>query len=468
MTARKNPSGDKVPPCDLDAEASLLGAAILKPDAVDILIDRTRVDDFYKPAHQHIAAAIHSMAGQHVPVDAVTLADELRRDGLLETIGGHQFLNELVIATPAVSNAGRYAQIVAETGTLRRLIGAGTDISELGYSSWTATGEAIDRARSMIDRLGASNGSTGLLLPDPVDWFELFAREPQDEWLVDGFWPAGRQLHVHAMKKTGKSLIALWIAVCLSIGRDPFTGEPRSPITVTYLDHEMTAEDLVERTEAMGFSPGQLDNLRYYLLPSMPPLDTADGGVRLMQLVERDHARVVIIDTLSRVVQGEENSNDTFQNFYGHTGRRLKLAGVALMRLDHEGHNPGHSRGASAKADDVDVTWRLTATDAGMLFTKSSSRITWVAEHVEIAKTEYPTLAFSVGKPSWPAGTAAKAEQLDQIGAPTKITRRAAIQLLKDAGLEPGRNDILTKAILYRQTEVRTAELFGDHAGDQP
>src|SRR3954466_10668727 len=80
-------------------------------------------------------------------------------------------------------------------------------------------------------------------LPEAVDWMKLWARDAVNEWLVDELWPAMRQLHIFAARKTGKSLIALWIAANLATGRDPFTGEPREPVIVDYLDHEMTEDD---------------------------------------------------------------------------------------------------------------------------------------------------------------------------------------------------------------------------------
>jgi hypothetical protein len=293
-----------------------------------------------------------------------------------------------------------------------------------------------------------------ILLPAPVDWHALWLRECNNEWLVEDVWPLGRQLHVFAARKTGKSLVSLWMAGNIAIGRDPFNGTPRTPMHVTYLDHEMTEDDLLERAEGMGFAPDQLANLHYYLLPSMPPLDTAGGGARLMQLIERDESQAVVIDTLSRVVQGEENSNDTYQNFYAYTGRPLKRAGVSMMRLDHEGHEAGRSRGASSKADDVDVIWRLQNTDDGKAFVRSAARIAWVPERVDLIERTEP-LSFSTGMPSWPAGTKDKALELDSIGAPIDVSKRKARELLKEAHIEAGRDTVLTKAIAYRKTRVR-------------
>ena len=316
-------------------------------------------------------------------------------------------------------------------------------IPPLRPAIWDLTG--------LFDGMHAKAGQEDTSLPVALDWDELWAREPHNDWLVDEFWPVGRQLHIFAPRKAKKSLLTLWIAASVATGKDPFTGTPQEPHHVVYLDHEMTEDDVQERAEAMGFVPDDLrTHLHYYLLPSMPPLDTDEGGLRLMRLVERDKATVVIIDTLSRVVKGEENSNDTYQAFYAFTGLRLKRAGVSMARLDHEGHTKGHSRGGSAKADDVDVVWRLSPTDNGLNLERSASRISWVPERVDLTESADP-LAFRTGLPSWPAGTAAKAKELDAIGAPLDVTKRQAIELLKAAGKEQGRGEVLMKAIKHRK-----------------
>lgn len=292
----------------------------------------------------------------------------------------------------------------------------------------------------------------GRPLPVPVDWHALFSREVDYEWLVEDLWPAGRQLHIFASRKTGKSLILLYIAACLACGRDPFTGAPREPVRVIYLDYEMSEEDLLERLEDMGFGPDDLTEFRYYLHPALAPLDTADGGDGLLALVERDRAVAVVVDTVSRVVSGEENSADTFRALWRNTGARLKAAGVALARLDHEGHEAGRSRGSSAKADDVDVVWRLSRADAGYTFTRKAARMAWVPELVEVHRGDDP-LSFTRTAGNWPAGTKAIAERLDALGAPMDISRRSARDLLvKHADGKPvGKNEVIAKAIKYRR-----------------
>ncbi|MEI2704953.1 MAG: replicative DNA helicase [Ilumatobacteraceae bacterium] len=141
----------RVPPHNLSAEESLLGALLLSRDAMHQVSElRLSADEFYKPAHQHIYAAIRGLSSIGEPVDAVTVADELRRSGLLETIGGSQVLLEMQNATPAISNAGRYAKIVQDTALLRRLIGVAGEVAELGYSEPDDVTKALDEAETKV------------------------------------------------------------------------------------------------------------------------------------------------------------------------------------------------------------------------------------------------------------------------------------------------------------------------------
>lgn len=288
-----------------------------------------------------------------------------------------------------------------------------------------------------------------------VAWLELFARQSEAEWLVTDVWPKGRQVHMHAARKTGKSLVALWIAGNLAIGRDPFTGAPQERVRVGYLDFEMTEDDLLERVEAMEFTADQLtDWLFYFLHPVLPMLDTPAGGEALMRDMRAHGIQACIIDTMSRVVAGEENSNDTYIRFYKNTGMLLKADGIALLRLDHEGHEAGRSRGASSKADDVDVVWQLRQGDGHALeLVRKAARISWVPETVIFNKAEEP-LRFTRTGELWPVGTAEKAAELDKLGVPVDASRRKASDALKQANVTVGKTAVLVAALKYRKTRI--------------
>jgi len=148
---RRRRSATRVPPHNLDAEASLLGALLLSRDALTAVAETgISASDFYKPAHQHVYEAIRVLASVGDPVDAVTVAEELRRNGLLEEMGGATTLLDLQAATPAISNAARYARIVQDTALLRRLIGVASELAEMAYDEPDDVVKVLDEAETKV------------------------------------------------------------------------------------------------------------------------------------------------------------------------------------------------------------------------------------------------------------------------------------------------------------------------------
>ena len=149
-TSQSSPSGARVPPNDLEAEESLLGAMLLSNDAASAAIEICSAADFYKPAHGLIFAAIRALMERGEPIDAVTVTDELKRSGLLEGVGDPSIFISLQANTPSIANARHYATIVEEHSLLRRLIGVAGDIADLGYSVPEDVEGAIDEAEQMM------------------------------------------------------------------------------------------------------------------------------------------------------------------------------------------------------------------------------------------------------------------------------------------------------------------------------
>lgn len=168
-------SDGRVPPHNLSAEESLLGALLLSRDAINQVSElRLSADEFYKPAHQHIYNAIRGLTTLGEPADAVTVANELRRSGLLDSIGGSQVLLEMQNATPAISNAARYAKIVQDTALLRRLISVASEVAEIGYSEPDDVTKAVDEAETKVleiaeRRVSDSAKELSVLLPLAMD-----------------------------------------------------------------------------------------------------------------------------------------------------------------------------------------------------------------------------------------------------------------------------------------------------------
>jgi replicative DNA helicase len=148
--AQHSMDGGRIPPHNLQAEESLLGAMLLKQTAIADAVQIVQSGDFYKPAHGLIFEAISTLYAAGTPVDPVTVAEELKRAGLLEAIGGAAVLLSIQSRTPAVSNASHYAKIVDENALLRRLVSTATDIAELGYSPLGDVPKTLDMAESMM------------------------------------------------------------------------------------------------------------------------------------------------------------------------------------------------------------------------------------------------------------------------------------------------------------------------------
>lgn len=301
------------------------------------------------------------------------------------------------------------------------------DVWDVRPDNVTADGEII----------GADGGPS---VSGLVDWAKMWANPHEEEdWLAEPFLVRGRAHALVAAAKTGKSLLALEVAAALATGRPPTSVQPATdPMTVLYLDQEMTEADLRERLADMGYGPGDdLCRLRYHLLADLPPLDTEAGGAALFRLADHYDAQLVIIDTMSRVVDGDEDKADTLRAFARHTGTPLKRAGRTVLRLDHTGKDTDKgARGTSAKRDDVDVQWVLDRSADGLKL-KSLSRVRWVPEHIALIRDEDP-LRHVVQQGGYGSGTKALVDRLNELGVSPTASVAIARKALKAAGEKAG------------------------------
>src|ERR1700758_4708927 len=144
------PSAAPVPPQNLEAEESVLGAMMISPGAIGAVSEILDAGDFYRESHAKIYRSALSLYAKGETVDAITLTDQLEGRGDVDAVGGRVRLHELAALVPATANAAHYARIVRETSTLRGLIRAGGEISRLGWDRPGEAGDLVDRAEQIV------------------------------------------------------------------------------------------------------------------------------------------------------------------------------------------------------------------------------------------------------------------------------------------------------------------------------
>jgi replicative DNA helicase len=216
----EGPAEDRLPPQDVAAEQSAIGAMLLSKDAIGECSEIVRPPDLYRPAHERIYDAVIDLFSRGEPVDAITVADELTKRGDLARVGGTAYLHQLIAQVPTAANAAYYAEIVAERAILRRLVEAGTRIVQIGYGGGDVE-EIVNAAQAEVfavaDRRGGEDyhaladliqpttdeiehnaSSSGDMVGVPTGFTEL------DE-LTNGLHP-GQMVIVAARPAVGKAL----------------------------------------------------------------------------------------------------------------------------------------------------------------------------------------------------------------------------------------------------------------------
>jgi replicative DNA helicase len=218
-----------VPPHNLDAERSVLGAILLDGRHLSTMILDVGLieDDFYREAHGHIFAAMRALQQANEPIDYLTVSDQLERQGQLETVGGRGSVDELAGWVPAAGHGAHYARIVRQHAQLRRLLTATYEIQAEVFERRGEADELIDSAERMIfalraDRLQSSQRLLEHAVAEEIERLELAVAEerelpglstglPDLDRLLGGLQD-GRLYVVAARPAMGKSLLSLQIA----------------------------------------------------------------------------------------------------------------------------------------------------------------------------------------------------------------------------------------------------------------
>ena len=162
MESHSNPdtNGGHVPPQDINAEKSLLGAILLSDTSFPDILERVSFKDFYEEAHSKIFSAMTTLYNTHRPIDLITLTSELRKNKDLKNVGGARYLTELTNFVPTAAHSTAYADTVKECATRRKLIAAGTEIVKQAYQGKDTIGDLLGDAEKKLFAVTDNNIKT--------------------------------------------------------------------------------------------------------------------------------------------------------------------------------------------------------------------------------------------------------------------------------------------------------------------
>ncbi|MGA9467223.1 MAG: replicative DNA helicase [Exiguobacterium marinum] len=284
------------PPHSVEAEQAVLGAIILDSDRLITASERVDPDDFYRVSHQRIFEAMLKINDRGELVDLVTLSSELQAQGILDEIGGLNYLAEVAESVPAIGNIGYYLNVVDQKAALRRLIRTATNIVSDGYERQDEVDSVLSDAERNILKVSQRKGQSsfhpiGSVLSDAYSTIEkLHQSSGEITGIATGFtdldkMTAGFQRNdliiVAARPSVGKTAFALNISQNVAVR----TGE-----NVAIFSLEMGAEQLVMR---MLCAEGNIDAQRL----RTGRLEAEDWGRLSLAMSSLSQAGIYIDDT---------------------------------------------------------------------------------------------------------------------------------------------------------------------------
>jgi replicative DNA helicase len=326
-----------VPPQNLDAEESVLGAMMLSPGAIGAVSEILDAGDFYRESHAKIYRAALALYAKGEPVDAITLVDELEERGELEDAGGRTRIHELASLVPATANAAHYARIVREMATLRGLIRVGSEIAQLGWERPGETDDLVDRAEQVLFELSQQRVSgefthieellkesferitalyeSGVELTGTPSGFRDLDR------ITSGFQP-GNLIIVAARPSMGKSALALCMAANVAVRHEIpvalFTLEmSKAEVTQRLMCSEAKVESQRLRTGKLAADDWPRLTAACDKLAKAPVFVDDTGSITMMELRSKarrlksrePHLGLIIVDYLQLMTSGSNQEN---------------------------------------------------------------------------------------------------------------------------------------------------------------
>ncbi len=341
---------DRVPPQNIEAEQAVLGAMLIKKEAIIAVQEILLPDDFYREAHRIVYEAMLELSGNDEAVDLVTLTEQLRKSEKLEKIGGLPFITQLANAVPTAANVTYHAKIVKEKAELRNLINAATEIAGAAYEDTDNVENIMDEAEKKI--LAVANRQNGGAFESMksivMRTFERINVLYESKGGLTGISSGFKDLDTLTAGLQKSDLIL--VAARPSMGKTAFTLNIASYVglhghSVAFFSLEMSKEQLMQRMlcseggiDASRLRTGQLDEGEWnHLVETADKLSRAPiyiddtAGITVMELrskarrLKAEHGLDLIIIDYLQLMQGRPSKNsDNRQQEISEISRSLK------------------------------------------------------------------------------------------------------------------------------------------------
>lgn len=331
-------------PNNIDAEECVLGAMLIDDSASDLIIPMLRAEDFYVPANKIIFTVMRELQENSKPIDTVSVADKLEKDGKLDEVGSIEYLSSLTEKLPSAANAKYYADIIKRDSLSRKVINAGNEIVEFTYECGEGK-DALNKAEQLIFRISEETSDKALVHASdalytamlniqnaqagntPTDY--VFTGFKRFDKMTKGLKP-GEFIILAARPSVGKTALALNIASNVVLAGK----------TVAVFNMEMTADSLVKRMLAY------VSGVTFDSMDVRGQLSDADSG-KLIAAYNKLLASKLFIDDYAM-----NHPSDILSKC-----RRLKREkGLDLVIVDYLQLMEAESRGRSSESRQNDVS----------------------------------------------------------------------------------------------------------------
>uniref|UniRef100_A0A6M3K521 Putative ATPase domain containing protein n=1 Tax=viral metagenome TaxID=1070528 RepID=A0A6M3K521_9ZZZZ len=335
---------------------------IVAPDVIERVAPTLNIQDFFVARHGWIYAAIVALYEHGDAIDAATVGDKLRRLGKLEEAGDLPYIYDLTIETPTALHAETYAKELRSLAVRRQLINAAALVAAAAYDEKANLSNALEVARNVfVVQESRATDNFKLLSSDHI----LTTAWPSPVWAIPDLLPTGLTI-LAGRPKLGKSWLALQIAQAIAVGGYAL-GERVERGPILYLALEDSPARLKDRMLRQGWPTG----LPAHFMPigqfenSVGDLRNG-GGHRLAAQIERECYRLVVIDTLSRSCQGDQNDVQAMTRALTPLQQIAHDKNCAILLVDHhrkmagfESDAVGDILGSTGKGAVCDTAWGL-------------------------------------------------------------------------------------------------------------